>query len=72
MSIDDLGILQTIWLYRKHTKLRLLLQHVQRPTTDNLRKAGKVAIRLVGRPSSNREMSKAEPLGRGETQDDKR
>ncbi|KAJ6482659.1 hypothetical protein C8R45DRAFT_1150174 [Mycena sanguinolenta] len=47
IHIDGKGILHAIWLYRNHPELEMLLEQVEHPTTDNLRWAGEVRIRLV-------------------------
>ncbi|KAJ7479499.1 hypothetical protein FB451DRAFT_1239109 [Mycena latifolia] len=49
------GILHAIWLYRNHPELEALLPQVEHPTDDNLREAGMVRTRLVGRPQRSRE-----------------
>jgi hypothetical protein len=48
ISIDGTGILHTIWLYRNHAELETLLEQVEHPTDNNLRKAGMVRTSLGG------------------------
>ncbi|KAJ6542093.1 hypothetical protein DFH09DRAFT_1322719 [Mycena vulgaris] len=48
-TIDGTGILHAIWLYRNHPELGALLEQVEHPTDDNLREAGMVRTKLVGR-----------------------
>ncbi|KAJ6491172.1 hypothetical protein C8R45DRAFT_1073728 [Mycena sanguinolenta] len=47
IQIDGIGLLHAIWLYRNHPELEMLLEQVEQPTTDNLRRAGEVRTRLV-------------------------
>ncbi|KAJ7167874.1 hypothetical protein C8R46DRAFT_1350788 [Mycena filopes] len=47
LPIDGTGILHTIWLYRNHPELEMLLDQVEEPTVDNLRAAGMLRTRLV-------------------------
>ncbi|KAJ6483053.1 hypothetical protein DFH09DRAFT_1106960 [Mycena vulgaris] len=42
VPIEGTGILHSIWLYRNHPELPKLLEQVEHPTDDNLRKAGMV------------------------------
>ncbi|KAJ6566920.1 hypothetical protein B0H19DRAFT_1067182 [Mycena capillaripes] len=67
--INGPGVLQTIWLYRNHPKLRQLLKQVEHPTNDNLRKAGAVEIRLVGEGIGKHTLSENESLGHAEVED---
>ncbi|KAJ7461339.1 hypothetical protein B0H11DRAFT_2312814 [Mycena galericulata] len=46
--IGGTGILHSIWLYRNHPELEILLEQVEHPTDQNLREAGMVQTRLVG------------------------
>ncbi|KAJ7164138.1 hypothetical protein C8R46DRAFT_1192909 [Mycena filopes] len=46
--IDGTGVLHTIWMYRNHPELDVLLPQVEYPTNENLRRAGTVRTRLVG------------------------
>ncbi|KAJ7144492.1 hypothetical protein C8R44DRAFT_973968 [Mycena epipterygia] len=46
--VDGTGLLHAIWLYRNHPELETLLEHVEQPTDDNLRRSGMVRTRLVG------------------------
>ncbi|KAF8207968.1 hypothetical protein K438DRAFT_1814717 [Mycena galopus ATCC 62051] len=48
VPVDGTGLLQAIWLYRNHPELETLLEQVEYPTDENLRKAGMVETRLVG------------------------
>ncbi|KAJ7108131.1 hypothetical protein C8R44DRAFT_803673 [Mycena epipterygia] len=54
IPIDGSGILHTIWLYRNHPELEILLQQVEHPTNQNLREAGMIRTRLVGRELSEK------------------
>lgn len=47
LPIDGTGMLHAIWLYRNHPELETLLEHVEHPTDDNLRRAGMVRTRLT-------------------------
>ncbi|KAJ7437403.1 hypothetical protein FB451DRAFT_1305719 [Mycena latifolia] len=49
LPLDGTGILHAMWLYRNHPELEKLLEQVEHPTNDNLRSAGMVRMRLVGR-----------------------
>ncbi|KAJ7437394.1 hypothetical protein FB451DRAFT_178349 [Mycena latifolia] len=49
LPLDGTGILHAMWLYRNHPELEKLLEQVEHPTNDNLRSAGMVRTRLVGR-----------------------
>jgi hypothetical protein len=49
LSVNGTGILHAIWLYRNHPELDTLLEQVEHPTDDNLRAAGLVQTRLVGK-----------------------
>ncbi|KAJ7108130.1 hypothetical protein C8R44DRAFT_857713 [Mycena epipterygia] len=49
IPIDGTGILHSIWLYRSHPELEILLRQVEHPTNQNLREAGMIRTRLVGR-----------------------
>ncbi|KAJ7232299.1 hypothetical protein C8J57DRAFT_1250713 [Mycena rebaudengoi] len=40
LSIDGTGMLQSIWLYRKHPELGTLLEQIDHPTSNRLRAAG--------------------------------
>ncbi|KAJ6516974.1 hypothetical protein DFH09DRAFT_1195779 [Mycena vulgaris] len=44
---DDTGILHAIWLYRNHPELETLLQQVEHPTSENLRRAGMIRTTLL-------------------------
>ncbi|KAJ6556350.1 hypothetical protein B0H19DRAFT_1377089 [Mycena capillaripes] len=55
--IQGTGLLHAIWLYRNHPELHTLLEQVQEPTNDNLRRAGMVRTRLVGGNMRKRERS---------------
>ncbi|KAJ7156302.1 hypothetical protein C8R46DRAFT_1040834 [Mycena filopes] len=46
--IDGTGVLHTIWMYRNHPELDVLLPQIEYPTNENLRRAGTVRTRLVG------------------------
>ncbi|KAJ7764389.1 hypothetical protein B0H16DRAFT_1526900 [Mycena metata] len=45
--IDGLGVLHAIWLYRNHPELETLIDQAEYPSTQNLREAGMVRVRLV-------------------------
>ncbi|KAJ7037201.1 hypothetical protein C8F04DRAFT_1092928 [Mycena alexandri] len=47
LPIDGLGVLQAIWLYRNHPELETLMDQAEYPSTQNLREAGMVRVRLV-------------------------
>jgi hypothetical protein len=47
LPIDGLGVLHAIWLYRNHPELETLIDQVEYPSTQNLREAGMVRVRLV-------------------------
>ncbi|KAJ7241782.1 hypothetical protein C8J57DRAFT_72858 [Mycena rebaudengoi] len=47
LSIDGTGMLQSIWLYRKHPELETLLEQIDYPTNNRLRAAGMVRTTLV-------------------------
>ncbi|KAJ7818542.1 hypothetical protein B0H14DRAFT_1371797 [Mycena olivaceomarginata] len=49
LPVDGTGILHAIWLYRNHPELEILLEQVEHPTDENLRAAGMVKTRLVGK-----------------------
>ncbi|KAJ7214079.1 hypothetical protein GGX14DRAFT_542323 [Mycena pura] len=49
LPLDGTGILHAIWLYRNHPELETLLEQVERPTDENLRAAGMVKTRLLGK-----------------------
>ncbi|KAJ7454390.1 hypothetical protein FB451DRAFT_1565274 [Mycena latifolia] len=49
LPLNGTGILHAMWLYRNHPELEKLLEQVEHPTSDNLRSAGMVRTRLVGR-----------------------
>ncbi|KAJ7464556.1 hypothetical protein FB451DRAFT_1403224 [Mycena latifolia] len=53
IATDGTGILHTIWLYRNHPELQRLLEQVEHPTDENLRKAGMVRTRFAGRPQTS-------------------
>ncbi|KAJ7312466.1 hypothetical protein DFH08DRAFT_897062 [Mycena albidolilacea] len=55
LPIDGTGLLHAIWMYRNHPELELFLEQVDHPTDDNLRHAGMVRTRLVGRRSRETE-----------------
>ncbi|KAJ6617301.1 hypothetical protein B0H10DRAFT_1948386 [Mycena sp. CBHHK59/15] len=46
ISVDGTGLLQTIWMFRNHPKLKELLPQVDHPTDRNLRAAGMVRVGL--------------------------
>jgi hypothetical protein len=46
-SLDELGLLQAIWLFQHHPELSEILEQVEDPTDHNLRVAGLVKVRLV-------------------------
>ncbi|KAJ7269159.1 hypothetical protein C8J57DRAFT_1324649 [Mycena rebaudengoi] len=52
LSIDGTGMLQSIWLYRKHPELGTLLEQIDHPTSNRLRAAGMVRTTLVEDRSS--------------------
>ena len=45
--LHDLGILQTVWLTQKREDLQSIVENVDVPTTENLRKAGMVPVRFA-------------------------
>ncbi|KAJ7215556.1 hypothetical protein GGX14DRAFT_443082 [Mycena pura] len=47
--LDATDFLHSIWLYRQHPELEASLEQVDAPTNTNLRRAGMVGVRLVGR-----------------------
>lgn len=49
LPLDGTGILHAIWLYRNQPELETLLEQVEHPTDENLRAAGMVKTRLVGK-----------------------
>ncbi|KAJ7226849.1 hypothetical protein GGX14DRAFT_417491 [Mycena pura] len=49
LPLDGTGILHAIWLYRNHPELEARLEQVEHPTDENLRAAGMVKTRLVGK-----------------------
>jgi len=49
LPLEGAGILHAIWLYRNHPELETLLKQVEHPTDENLRAAGMVKTRLVGK-----------------------
>ncbi|KAJ7907416.1 hypothetical protein B0H13DRAFT_1879675 [Mycena leptocephala] len=49
LPLDGTGILHAIWLYRNHPELETTLEQVEHPTDENLRAAGMVKTRLVGK-----------------------
>ncbi|KAF7368541.1 hypothetical protein MVEN_00177400 [Mycena venus] len=49
LPLNETGILHAIWLYRNHPELETLLEQVEHPTDENLRAAGMVKTRLVGK-----------------------
>ncbi|KAJ6568910.1 hypothetical protein B0H19DRAFT_1373327 [Mycena capillaripes] len=48
VTIDGAGILHTIWLYRNQPELQTILEQVEDPTNNNLRKAGMVDATFGG------------------------
>ncbi|KAJ7816898.1 hypothetical protein B0H13DRAFT_2380070 [Mycena leptocephala] len=48
VSLAGSGLLQTIWLFRRHPELEVLLPRVENPTDTNLRAAGMIPVRLIG------------------------
>lgn len=48
LAIGGSGILHTIWLYRNHPELDRFLDQAERPTDENLRKAGMVSTNFGG------------------------
>ncbi|KAF8146354.1 hypothetical protein K438DRAFT_2095287 [Mycena galopus ATCC 62051] len=48
IAIDGTGVLHTIWLYRNHSELPILLEQIELPIESNLRRAGMVELRLSG------------------------
>ncbi|KAF7367591.1 hypothetical protein MSAN_00822400 [Mycena sanguinolenta] len=48
VTVDGVGILHTIWLYRNERELEGLLKQVEYPTNKNLRKAGMVDTTFGG------------------------
>ncbi|KAJ6486335.1 hypothetical protein DFH09DRAFT_1291576 [Mycena vulgaris] len=52
VPIEGTGILHSIWLYRNHPELPKLLEQVEHPTDDNLRKAGMVHHIKLLQPSN--------------------
>ncbi|KAJ7104543.1 hypothetical protein C8R43DRAFT_228631 [Mycena crocata] len=48
VAVGGTGMLHAIWLYRNHPELEGLLQQVDHPTDDDLRRAGMIRTRLVG------------------------
>ncbi|KAJ7226844.1 hypothetical protein GGX14DRAFT_417477 [Mycena pura] len=49
LPLDGTGILHAIWLYRNHPDLEARLEQVEHPTDENLRAAGMVKTRLMGK-----------------------
>ncbi|KAJ7228148.1 hypothetical protein GGX14DRAFT_611474 [Mycena pura] len=56
-TIKGTGILHAIWLFRNHPELQTLLVQVEHPSDINLREAGMVETRLVGRDLGERKTS---------------
>ncbi|KAJ7192930.1 hypothetical protein GGX14DRAFT_479502 [Mycena pura] len=56
VRIDGTELLHGIWLYRHHPELATLMEHVENPTNENLRRAGMVSVRLADRNELNRSM----------------
>ncbi|KAK7018990.1 hypothetical protein R3P38DRAFT_2979971 [Favolaschia claudopus] len=54
-SLDGMGFLHSIWLYRNHRELETLLVQVDDPTQDNLRAAGMVKTALTNNNGDTQE-----------------
>ena len=48
LPVNDVGILQLMWLFRQQSQLVEPVSHVKIPTTDNLREAGMYEAQMVG------------------------
>ncbi|KAJ7216101.1 hypothetical protein GGX14DRAFT_562541 [Mycena pura] len=59
LPIDGLGVLHAIWLYRNHPELETLIDQAEYPSTQNLREAGMVRVRLVDGGISRRRRSES-------------
>lgn len=47
MAVNDLGMLQTMWLSNRHSGVRRLVAAVKQPTDENLRMVGMQEICLA-------------------------
>ncbi|KAJ7353522.1 hypothetical protein DFH08DRAFT_987993 [Mycena albidolilacea] len=59
IAIDGTGPLHTIWPYRNHPELEILLEQVEHSNEDNMRDAGMVTTSLVGGQSKRRSFNAA-------------
>ncbi|KAF8214817.1 hypothetical protein K438DRAFT_2138348 [Mycena galopus ATCC 62051] len=55
LSVEKTGLLQIIWIFRRHTELNDSLPQVADPTDTNLRTAGLVTVKLSGHSSAVKE-----------------
>ena len=49
-EIDNIGILQTMWIAQRRNDLRDIMRSVKNPTSDNLRRAGLIDVCLASEP----------------------